>query len=338
MTFYTDIVKDIIRKRVLKRMKRKIQSVGDAVVYRQSEKNGLIKNLIKYRQLYIMLLPGILHYLVFRYLPMSGLIIAFQDFDLYAGILGSEFVGLKNFIEVFSSNDIYRLIKNTLFLGTFSLLWGFPLPILFAIALNEVKFSHFKKFVQSISYLPCLISITVIASMTIDLLSPSTGIINEIIEALGGEKHYFMADPKWFRRIYVITEVWAKFGYNAVYYFSALAAIDTELYEAAEVDGCSRWKRIWHITLPGLLPTICTLLILNAGQVFQASTDKILLLYNPLTYETADTLGTFVYRRGLMEGDYSYSAAVGMFESVVCFVIVLLTNKISKRVSENSLW
>ncbi len=279
-----------------------------------------------------------LHYIIFRYLPMAGIVIAFQDFDLYAGILGSKFVGLKHFINIFSSNDIFRLIKNTFLLGIYTLIFRLPIPIMFAIALNEIKVSSVKKLVQSVSYFPSLISLVVIASMVIDFLSPSTGIINTILASIGFEKHYFMTDPKWFRKIYVISEVWQRFGYDAIIYFSAIGAIGTELYEAAEVDGCSRAKRIWHITLPGLLPTICTMTILNAGYVFKIGADKVLLLYNPFTYDTADVFGTFVYREGLLNSNYSYAAAAGLFESVVAFAIVIFTNTMSKRLSENSLW
>ena len=298
----------------------------------------LLHNLYKYRQLYILLIPGILHYIIFRYLPMAGIVIAFQDFDLYAGILGSKFVGLKHFINIFSSNDMFRLIKNTFLLGIYTLIFRLPIPIMFAIALNEIKVSSVKKLVQSVSYFPFLISLVVIASMVIDFLSPSTGIINTILVSIGFEKHYFMTDPKWFRTIYVISEVWQRFGYDAIIYFSAIGAIGTELYEAAEVDGCSRAKRIWHITLPGLLPTICTMTILNAGSLFKIGADKVLLLYNPLTYDTADVFGTFVYREGLLRSNYSYAAAAGLFESVVAFAIVIFTNTMSKRLSENSLW
>lgn len=313
-------------------------SGGELACAAPKPKSGFLNTLYKYRQLYIMLIPGVLHYIIFRYLPIGGLLMAFQDFDLYAGIMGSEFVGFKNFIDIFTSNDIFRLIRNTILLGTYNLVWSLPIPIIFAIALNEIRVNPFKKFVQSVSYIPSLIAVTVIASMVTDFLSPSTGIINQIIAAFGGEKHYFMADPDCFRTIYVISSVWQRFGYNAVIYFSAISSISTDLYEAAEVDGCSRVKKIWHITLPGLLPTICTMTILNAGHIFKIGADKVLLLYNPLTYETADIFGTFIYRRGLIEGDYSYATAAGLFESVVAFSVVMFTNKLSKRLSDNSLW
>lgn len=319
-------------------MKIKKQSGGELACAAGLKKPSFFKTLLRYKQLYIMLIPGILHYIIFRYLPIGGLLMAFQDFDLYAGITGSEFVGLDNFIKVFSSNDIFKLIRNTVLLGTYTMFWNLPIPIIFAIALNEIKVNPFKKFVQSVSYIPSLIAVTVVASMVTDFLSPSTGIINQIIAMFGGEKHYFMADPKCFRTIYVISTVWQRFGYNAVIYFSAISSISKDLYEAAEVDGCSRIKRIWHITLPGLLPTICTMTILNAGNIFKIGADKVLLLYNPLTYETADIFGTFIYRRGLIEGDYSYAAAAGLFESIVAFTIVMLTNNLSKRLSDNSLW
>ena len=297
-----------------------------------------ISNLIKYKYLYLMLIPGIIHYIIFRYVPLTGILIAFQDFNLFEGIMGSPFVGMKHFVDIFSSDEIWKLIRNTFLLGSYSLLFSLPTPIFFAIVLNEVKYTPFKKLAQSISYFPSLISTVVVVSMVIDFLSPSTGIINTIIAKLGFEKHYFMADPKWFRTIYVASGVWQKFGYSAIVYLSTINSISTELYEAAEIDGCSRLKRIWHVTLPGLLPTICTMTILNAGSIFKIGADKVILLYNPLTYETADVFGSFVYRRGILESNYSYSAAAGLFESIVAVIMIVATNKISKKVSETSLW
>lgn len=319
-------------------MKIKKQTGGEVACAASVKKNSYWQTLFKYKHLYIMLIPGILHYIIFKYVPIGGIVMAFQDYDIYAGLTGSEFVGLKNFIDIFTSNDIYRLVRNTFLLGTYNLLWGLPIPILFALVLNEIRVNPFKKFVQSVSYVPALISVTVVASMVIDFLSPSTGIINQIIAMLGGEKHYFMADPAWFRTIHVASSVWSGFGRSAVIYFSAISAISTDLYEAADLDGCSRLKKIWHITLPGILPTICTMTILNAGGIFSVGADKVLLLYNPLTYETADVFGTFIYRRGIIEGNFSYSTAAGLFENVVAFTLVILANTISKRVSDNSLW
>ena len=296
------------------------------------------RSVVKNRQLLILLIPGILHYIIFRYVPLTGIIIAFKDFDVYAGISGSAWAGLKHFENLFGSSDIWKLTVNTVLLGSYSLLWGMPIPILFALLLNEMKNKRLKKLVQSVSFFPSLLSVVVVCSMVTDFLSPSNGIVNSLIAMLGLKKHYFMIDPSWFRTIYVSSEVWQKFGYNAIIYFSAISAIDSQLYEAADIDGCGRFKKILHITLPSLLPTICVMVILNAGNAFKIGADKVLLLYNPMTYTTADVFGTFVYRKGILESNFSYSAAAGLFESLVAFVFVLAANKLSKRFAENSLW
>ncbi len=292
----------------------------------------------KHWPLYLILLPGLCHYIIFRYVPLFGITIAFKDLDLYKGIWDSPWVGLKHFIDIFNSNDIWLLIRNTVLLGLYTLIWGMTIPVFFAIMLNEIRARPVKKLVQSVSYFPSLLSTVVICSMITDFLSPNTGIINTLMASLGFPKHYFMIDPDWYRTVYVASEVWQKFGYNAIIYFAAISSIDTQLYEAAQIDGCGRLKRIWHITLPGLLPTICVMLIMNAGSIFRIGADKGLLLYNPMTYEVADIFGTFVYRKGIIESDYSYAAAAGLFESVVSFALVYTTNWLSKRYTENSLW
>ncbi len=292
----------------------------------------------RYLPLYIILLPGIIHYIIFRYLPLTGIIIAFKDFDLYAGIFKSPWVGAKNFIDLFTSNDIWKLIRNTLLLGIYSLVWGKVIAISFAVLLSEMKVQWVKKLVQSVSFFPSLLSIVVVCSMVVDFLSPRAGLVNSLLVQLGFERHYFMIDSAWYRTIYVASGLWQRVGYDAIIYFAAISAIDTQLYEAAEIDGCGQVKRIWHITLPGILPTICTMVILTAGNIFKTSADKGLLLYNPMTYEVADIFGTFVYRKGVLERDYSYAAAAGLFESVVAFGFVFLSNYLSKRYTENSLW
>jgi len=302
-----------------------------------AQKRG-ISSILKYKTLYIMLIPGILHYIIFRYLPLTGILIAFKDFDLYAGIWKSPWVGLENFKNVVSSPDFLLLIKNTLSLGFFTLLFTQPIPILFSIALSEARGRKFKKIVQSVSYFPSLLSVIVISSLLIDILSPTTGIVNTVLKNIGLPTNYFIIDPKWFRTIYVGSEVWQKFGYNAIIYFSALSSIDSQLYEAAELDGCNRLRCIYHVTLPGILPTVCTMFILNAGNIFKIGADKILLLYNPMTYSVADIFGTYVYRKGILESSYSYAAAAGLFEAVIAFGFVIAANKISKRFTENSLW
>lgn len=296
------------------------------------------KHLKKSRQLLIIFLPCAIFYLIFRYGPMFGLAMAFQDYGIFLGFTKSPWVGLKHFIHFFNSPDFLLLFKNTFLLGLYTLLWTFPFPIIFAILLNEVKNTFLKKSVQTISFLPSFLSIVIVSSMVIDFLSPNHGIINTILGAIGLEKHYFVADPKWFRTIYIASEVWSNLGYSAIIYLAAIAGIDPTLYEAAKVDGCSRLKAIWYITLPSILPTIATMFILKSGNIFRIGYEKILLLYTPTTYKVADVFSTYVYRKGLIESNYSYAAAVGLFESAVALILLLITNKVSKKLSEQSLW
>jgi putative aldouronate transport system permease protein len=298
----------------------------------------VFKHIKRDRQLLIILLPCIIFYAIFRYGPMFGLVMAFQDYGIFLGFDDSPWVGLKHFQKFFSGNDFFLLFKNTILLGLYNLLWTFPFPIIFAIFLNEVKNAKFKKSIQTVSYLPSFLSIVIICSMAIDFLSPSRGVINNIIAALGFERHYFVIDPDWFRTIYISTEIWSGMGYGAIIYLAALAGIDPTLYEAGKVDGCSRFRSIWHITLPGIFPTIATMFILKSGNVFRIGFEKVLLLYTPTTYKVADVFSTYVYRKGLLESNYSYAAAVGLFESVVALIMLLATNKISKKLSEQSLW
>ena len=294
--------------------------------------------ILKHKHLYILLLPGLLHYILFRYVPLFGISVAFKDFNIYKGIMDSDWIGFANFQKLIGSNDFTMLIKNTLILGAYGVIFTFPFPIIFAILLGEVRNMRFQKLVQSVSFFPAMLSVVVICSITIDILSPSTGIVNIILTKMGLESHYFMIDPKAFRPIYIISEIWATFGYNAIVYIAALSTIDTQLYDAAAIDGCGRIKKIWHVTLPGLLPTICTMFILNIGNIFKIGTDKVILLYNPMTYSVADVFGSFVYRVGLIDADYSCATAAGLFESVIAFIFVITANKISKKVTSTALW
>lgn len=290
------------------------------------------------KQLLIIFLPCLLFYAIFRYGPMFGLVMSFQDYGIFLGYFDSPWVGFKHFIKFFTGNDFLLLFKNTFLLGFYSLLWTFPFPIIFAIFLNEVRNAKFKKSIQTISFLPSFLSVVIVSSMVIDFLSPSKGIINSIIGALGFEPKYFIIDPKWFRTIYIASEIWTSMGYGAIIYLAAIAGVDQALYEAARVDGCGRLKAIWYITLPSILPTITTMFIIRSGSMFSVGYEKVLLLYTPTTYKVADVFSTYVYRKGLLEANYSYAAAVGLFESVVALVMLLLSNKLSKKLTENSLW
>jgi putative aldouronate transport system permease protein len=312
--------------------------LGLVGIKQQSAIARIFKHIKRDRQLLVIFLPCILFYGIFRYGPMYGLIIAFKKYSVFQGIIKSPWVGLKYFEQFFNGPDFWILFRNTFLMGIYSLLWTFPFPIIFALLLNEVRSQKFKKMVQTVSYLPSFLSIVIISSMVIDFLSPNHGIINTILVALGLEKIYFMIKPEWFRTIYISSDIWANIGFGAIIYLAALAGVDPTLYEAGKVDGCNRFHAMFYITLPSILPTITTMFILRAGNMFRIGYEKILLLYNPTTYEVADVFSTYVYRKGLLELNYSYGAAVGLFESVVALIMIYLANTLSRKLSENSLW
>lgn len=292
----------------------------------------------KSRYLYLLLLPCLAWYLVFMYGPMYGLQIAFKDFLPFKGIGGSDWVGFKHFISFFNSEYFWRLIKNTLGISIYSILIGFPVPILLALLMNEVGNKYFKKGVQTIAYLPHFISAVVVVSIVNSILSPSSGLLNQVIEFFGGDPVYFMAEPKYFKTVYVLSDIWQSAGYNSIVYLAALTSIDPSMYEAATVDGASKWDKLIHITLPSILPTIMIMLILRMGSMFSVGYEKIMLMYNEATYETADVISTYLYRRAFKSGDYSFSTAIGLFNAVINFTIIQVFNKISAKVSEVSLW
>lgn len=297
-----------------------------------------LKHIRRDRQLLLLFIPCVLFYVIFRYGPLYGLVIAFKDYSVFQGVLGSEWVGLEHFQKFFSNQDFWMLFRNTFLLGFFTLIFGFPFPIILAVLLNEVRVKWFKKSIQTFSYLPAFLSVVIISSMIIDFLSPTNGLINQFISFLGFEKKYFLVDPNWFRPIYVISEIWATMGYQAIIYLAAIAGISPTLYEAAKVDGANRWHMMRNITIPGLMPTVVVMFILNTGNMFRIGYEKVLLLYNPLTYDVADVFSTYVYRKGLLESSYSYAAAVGMFESAVALVMLLGANQLSKRMGGSGLW
>ena len=299
---------------------------------------AMLKHIRKDRQLLILFIPCLVFYIIFRYGPLYGLIIAFKDYSVYLGILDSEWVGFKHFEKFFTGRDFWLLFRNTLLLGFYTLVFGFPFPILLALMFNEVKTRWFKKAVQTASYLPAFLSVVIICSMIIDFLSPTNGMINKVIQAFGGEPIYFLIEKSWFRPIYVISEIWATMGYEAIIYLAAIAAINPTLYEAAKVDGANRFHMIRHITLPGILPAVIVMLILKTGSMIRVGYEKVLLLYNAMTYEVADVFSTFVYRKGLLESNYSYAAAVGLFEALVAMIMLLTANVISRRIGGKGLW
>lgn len=304
---------------------------------KKTRKNALIYSIKKNREIYIMLIPVVLYYVVFRYAPMFGNMIAFQNYKVTKGILGSDWVGFKHFIAFFNDIFFLRVLKNTLTISVSSLLFSFPMPIIFALLLNEVKNLKFKKCVQTITYMPHFISTVIISSMILTYVAPN-GVINAVIQAFGIDKVPFMTDPKYFVGVYVISNIWQNLGWSSIIYISALSGIDTELYEAAAVDGANRWKQTIHITIPGILPTISIMLIMQIGSLLSVGYEKILLLYNPAIYESADVISTYVYRKGILGAEYSFSAAVGMFNSIVNFILLVFANWFSKKFQGSGLF
>jgi putative aldouronate transport system permease protein len=288
--------------------------------------------------LYLFLIPAIVYYVLLHYLPMYGALIAFQDFNPFRGFTNSEWVGFKHFIAFFDSIYFYRLVTNTFLLGIYTVIFAFPLPIIFALLLNEVKHTKFRTVIQSISYIPHFISTVVVVGLIATFLSPSTGFINEIISFVGFEKIDFLRSPEWFRTIYISSGVWQGLGWSSIIYFAALSSISPSLYEAADIDGANRWQKIVYISLPGITPTIVTILLLDLGRVMDIGFEKVFLLYNPSTYETADVLSTYTYRAGLIDQQYSFAAAVGLFNSLVTLVLILFFNYLAKRFTSYSLW
>lgn len=293
----------------------------------------------KYKILYLLLIPFITWYILFQYKPMMGLIIAFQDYSVFKGIAGSEFVGFKNFIDFFGGDYFWRTFRNTLLIGIYGLIFAFPAPILLALLLNEVKNKYFRSTVQTLTYLPYFVSTVVVVGIVINFLSPSTGVVNMFIEKLGFERIYFLTQPEYFRTIYILTmEIWKTIGYTAIVYIAAIAGVNPSLYEAATMDGASRIKQMFHITIPSILPTIMIMLILNIGNILSVGYEAIILLYQPSTYETADVISTYVYRAGLQNGQYDIATVADLFNAVVGLILVIGANKLSKKLTNNGLW
>ena len=289
--------------------------------------------------LLLMLLPGIALFVLFRYLPMYGLLISFKNYQLFKGFYASPWVGLKHFRAFFSDPYAYRIIRNTFLLGFYNILFSFPAPIVLALILNEVRRPGFKRFTQTVSYIPYFISTVIIVGLLKTFLSTDNGVINNAIKALGGQPIVFFNEAGWFRTLYIASDIWQSVGYGSILYLAAITGIDQELYEAARIDGASRFQNILHITVPSLLPTITILLIMRMGSIISVGFEKVYLMYSPATYETADVISTYVYRTG-MTGDANIgkATAIGFFNSIVSLVFVTGTNFISKRVLHESLW
>lgn len=307
-------------------------------IYNRSKaKYGFIYSVRRHFDLYILLILPLVVIIIFKYFPMYGIIMAFQDFNIVDGYWGSEFVGLKHFLNFFKDPFFFRLVRNTVLLGTYNLLWRFWPPVLLALLLNELYNLRFKKIVQSISYLPHFISTVVIVGMFMKMLSHQ-GIVNNIIAFFGHERINFFLEPRFFRTIYISSGMWQGIGWGSILYLATLAGINPALYESAIIDGANRLQRALSITLPSITPTVVILFILNVSEVVEIGFQKVFLLYNPAIYETADVISTYIYRRGILGGQFSYTAAIGLFNTVIALILTFVTNRIAKRVSGTSLW
>lgn len=304
------------------------------------KKNRKVKGALRrYFPYYIMFVPVLIYYVVFRYAPLiMSLVISVVKYKPAKGILGSSFVGMKYYEEFMGSVFFWRLIRNTLAINALQLTIGFVAPIILALMLNEVTHSKYKRVIQTVTYLPNFISTVVVVGMVVNFLSPSIGLVNNILAMFGFERKNFLAEPEYFRGIYTTMTIWQTAGYTAIIYLAALTGISGELYEASRIDGAGRWKQLLHITLPGISDTIILMFLMKIGHVLDVGYETIVLMYNPGIYSTADVIGTYLYRRGIQNGEYSFASAVGFFQSIIGLVLVVMANKISKKYSEASLW
>ncbi len=296
----------------------------------------------KYRSIYLLMIPGLLYYLIYRYIPIYGIVIAFKRVSPFSGpgeiFFGGEWVGLDHFRRFVSSYYFWNVLRNTLLLSLYRLVFAVPLTLGLALLLNEVRHTTFKRVVQTISYLPHFISFVVVASLVYSVLSVDRGVLNVLIRAFGGEPQFFLANPKLFRGIIVATSMWKGVGWGSIIYLAAIASIDPELYDAATIDGAGRLRQVFAITIPSITSIIVILLILRIGRILDAGFELVLNLYSPAVYETGDIIDTFVYREGLLNVQYSYAAAVGVFKSVIALILVIVTDRTAKRLGQSGIW
>jgi len=299
---------------------------------------GMLANALKRWQLYVLLLPSLLYVLLFHYFPMYGVVIAFKDFKASRGILGSPWIGMEHFTTFFNSFVFESVVTNTIKLSVFSLLIGFPVPILFALMLNQIRSRLAQRFVQTVTYAPYFISTVVLVSMLNVFLAPSTGVINNLITMTGGNAINFMAREEWFRTVYIASGIWQTMGFSAIIYLAALSGVNPELHEAATVDGATRLRRIWHIDLPSIRPTIMILFILGIGSIMSVGWEKAFLMQQGMNLPASEIISTYVYKIGLLNAQYSLATAIGLFNSVINFTLLIMTNYASKKMTGSSLW
>jgi putative aldouronate transport system permease protein len=296
------------------------------------------REILRYKELYLLSIPGLVFLITFRYIPMYGALIAFKDYNLYAGFFDSPWVGFRFFRELFVYSDFPRVFRNTILISFYKLFFRVPAPIILALLLNEVRNSLFKRSVQTITYIPHFISWVIISGFFMDILSPNAGIVNEVLGVFGIEPIFFMGDKNWFRSVLVITDIWKDAGFGAIIYLAAISGIDPQLYEAAIIDGASRWKQTVYITLPGIASTIIVILILRMGHILEVGHEQVLMMYNPAVYEVGDVITTYIYRVGLGRMEFSLTAAAGLFRSLIACVLIIITNNLAKRMQQASVW
>ncbi|MEH7793908.1 ABC transporter permease [Bacillus safensis] len=305
---------------------------------KSEKRKRLLNQLLSQKFLYLMILPGLIYFIVFKYVPMWGLIIAFQDYQPFLGILGSEWVGFKHFIRLFTEPTFFILLKNTLILFAMNVVIFFPIPILLALLLNEVRLALFKKFVQTMIYIPHFMSWVIVVSLSFVLLTVDGGLINELIAFFGGEKINFLLSQEWFRPMYILQVIWREAGWSTIIYLAAITAVDPQLYEAAKMDGAGRLRQMWHITLPAIKSVIVVLLILKIGDTLELGFEHVYLLLNATNREVAEIFDTYVYTAGLKQGQFSYSTAVGLFKAAVGLILVMLANRLAKKFGEEGIY
>ncbi|WP_216667460.1 ABC transporter permease [Saccharibacillus deserti] len=301
-------------------------------------KSTILKRFKKDRNYLLLLAPVLLYYILFKYVPMFGIVISFKDYNLFKGVWESEWVGLKYYEWFLRNPDAWNIIRNTLLLGLYRFLFLYPAPIILAVLFYLMRWKKYRRFVQTVSYMPFFMSQVVISSILIMLLSPSTGWINQMIQWVGFEPVYFLQKAEWFRTIYIASDVWQQVGFSTIIYLAALAAVDPQLYEAARMDGAGRWKQTLHVTLPGIVPAMVIVFILQLGGILELSFDKAFLLGNVATIETSDIVSTYVYRTGIIGGSYSYASAIDLSMALISLLLIYSANRVSRKVGETSLW
>ena len=313
-------------------------STASPSLSKRSWKTRLVKALKRDKFLLLMFLPIVVYYVVFSYVPMTGAIVAFKQFKPGHGIYGGDWVGLKWFIQFFKSPFAFRTVRNTVLISIYSILFGFPLPILFAICVTEIRSSKVRRVVQTVSYLPHFISTVVLVGMINNFFSMNHGLVNDLIVRMGGEPVNFLINPAWFRTLYVGSGVWQNFGFNSIIYIAAITGIDPSLYEAGKIDGITKFQEMVYITIPMISQTIVMLFIMQLGGIMSVGFEKVFLMYSPAIYETADVVSTYVYRKGIESNNYGFGSAVGLFNSVINFAFVFIANQVCRKLTDSSLW